>query len=99
MHFNIIFEKTVCLRTKFNFDANPLPCFMAVVIFYGPQGHPYDCFPTGSMYVYIYNYIIYIFLCPLTRVCVVYVVKEVTSFVKERAIIDQALHSSRKKSV
>ena len=70
-----------------------------LVHFYGPQGHPYDCFPTGSMYVYIY-----IFLCPLTRVCVVYVVKEVTSFpgarrVKERAIIDQALHSSRKKSV
>ena len=26
------------------------------VVFYGPQGHPYDCFPTGSMYVYIYIY-------------------------------------------
>ena len=21
--------------------------------YYGPQGHPYDCLPTGSMYVYI----------------------------------------------
>ena len=31
-----------------------------VASFYGPQGHPYDCFPTGSMYVYIF-----IFLCHL----------------------------------
>ena len=37
-------------------------------------GHPYDCFPTGSKYVYIYMFV------SLTRVCVVYVVKEVTSF-------------------
>ena len=41
--------------------------------FYIPQGHFYDCFPTGSMYI-IYNYIIW------CHICVVYVVKEVASF-------------------
>ena len=75
-----------------------------MLYYYGPQGHPYDCFPTGSMYVYIY---IYIFLCPLTRVCVVYVVKEVTSSrglgqlmgVARKRTRDQALQTSRKKAV
>ena len=33
---------------------------------------PYDCFPTGSMYVYMF--------VSLTRVCVVYLVEKVTSF-------------------
>ena len=47
-------------------------------MFLWPAG--YDCFPTGSMYVYIY--ILFFFSCPLTRVCVVYVVKEVTSFLQ-----------------
>ena len=49
---------------------------------------------------------IYMFVSP-TRVCVVYVVKEVTSFPGARSISgvahkrtrDQALHTSRKKSV
>ena len=28
-------------------------CLSVYPHFYGPQGHPYYCFPTGSMYVYI----------------------------------------------
>ena len=39
------------------------PCFPALG---RPLGHPYDCFPTGSNYIYIY-----MCLCPLARVCVV----------------------------
>ena len=52
-------------------------------VFYGP----YDCFPMGLMYVYIYictHLREYVYTCiymyALTRVCTVYVIKEVTSF-------------------
>ena len=24
-----------------------------LISYYGPQGHPYDCFPMGSMYMFI----------------------------------------------
>ena len=39
-----------------------------------PQGHPYDCFPVGSIYVYI------LVSHMQVHVCVVHVVKEVASF-------------------
>ena len=46
--------------------------------------NPYDCFPTSSNYNIIYNnyynYIYNTMFVSLTRVCVVYVVKEVASF-------------------
>ena len=37
-----------------------------------------DCFSTGSNYIYMY--ILYICLWPLTRLCIVYIVKEVNVF-------------------
>ena len=47
---------------------------------------PMIAFPrVRCMFIYIYIYI-YIFNRPLTRVCVVYVVKEVTSFRGARSI-------------
>ena len=46
--------------------------------FYSPQGHPYNCFPRGLMYIYIYIQM-YMFVS-LMQICVVYVVKEVASF-------------------
>ena len=36
--------------------------------------HPYNCFPQGLMYIYIYMFV------SLTRVWVVYLVQQVTSF-------------------
>ena len=55
-------------------------------------GHPYDCFPTGSMYVIIYNYI-------LTRACVVYVVKEVASFRGARSINGRGANRTRARAL
>ena len=37
-------------------------CMCISIVFYGPYGHPYDCFPMGSNYMHVY---IYIFLCHL----------------------------------
>ena len=75
------------------------------VDFYGPYGHPYDHFLQGLMYIHVYIYI-YMFVS-LTQVCVVYVVKEVTSFrglgqlmgVARKRTRIQTLQTSRKKAV
>ena len=45
--------------------------FSTVLTFYGPKGHPYDCFPMGS------NYILYMYI---------YIFKEVVSFRGPRSI-------------
>ena len=52
------------------------------MFFMARRAIPMIAFPrVRCMFIYIY-----IFLCPLTRVCVVYVVKEVTSFQGARSI-------------
>ena len=45
-------------------------------LFHQKQHEANDCFPRGLMYIYIYIF----FLVSTSRVCVVYVVKEVASF-------------------
>ena len=45
-----------------------------MLIFYGSQGHPYDCFPRGLIYMYLY-----VCVCHIC-VCVVHLVKESVSF-------------------
>ena len=59
-----------------------MEAFIHVHVYNLYDAHLYDCFPTGLNYIYIY---IYILVSP-TRVCVVYVVKEVTSFPGARSI-------------
>ena len=55
--------------------SKPIKYEVSIDYYYGPQGHPYNCFPTCSNYIYIYIYIY--MLVSLTQVCIVYLVKEV----------------------
>ena len=66
-----------------------MACKAILMIFMARRAIPMIAFPRVRcmfiyiyIYIYIYTFCIYIYIClwPLTRVCVVYVVKEVTSF-------------------
>ena len=67
-----MYSVTIISFCDYNFISSDDLLVVEQLLFYGPYGHPYNCFPRGLC--------IYICLWPLTRVCVVYVVKEVASF-------------------